>query len=449
MFKRILIANRGEIALRIIWACKELGIETVAVYSTADISSLHVHFADRRVCIGGPKSDESYLNIPAVISAAEITGAEAIHPGYGFLAENAHFAEICGECKIKFIGPTPESIRMMGNKSEARKLMAKRNVPIIPGSRDIIKTPDEAEDIANQIGYPVMLKASAGGGGRGMRIARNNEEVRKEYETARTEAEASFGVPDLYIEKHIEQPRHIEVQILADEHGNMIHLGERECSIQRRHQKLIEESPSPVVGKDLRKAMTDVALKAARTVDYHNAGTIEFLLDKNMNFYFMEMNTRIQVEHPVTEWVTGVDIVKEQIKIANGQKLSFKQDDIQFRGHSIECRVNAETPDTFMPSPGRITAFNTPKGPGVRVDTAMYEGAEIPPYYDSMIAKVAVYGRDRDEAINRMRRALDMMVLEGIHSNIPMHLKILEDADFKKGNLSTHFMERYMPIKNH
>jgi acetyl-CoA carboxylase biotin carboxylase subunit len=448
MFKRILIANRGEIALRIIWACKELGIETVAVYSTADISSLHVHFADRRVCIGGPKSDESYLNIPAVISAAEITGAEAIHPGYGFLAENAHFAEICEECKIKFIGPTPESIRMMGNKSEARKIMAKRNIPIIPGSRDIILTPDEAEDIANQIGYPVMLKASAGGGGRGMRIARNNEEVRKEYETARTEAEASFGVPDLYIEKHIEQPRHIEVQILADEHGNMIHLGERECSIQRRHQKLIEESPSPVVGKDLRKAMTDVALKAARTVDYFNAGTIEFLLDKNMNFYFMEMNTRIQVEHPVTEWVTGVDIVKEQIRIADGQKLLYKQDDIQFRGHSIECRVNAETPDTFMPSPGRITAFNTPKGPGVRVDTAMYEGAEIPPYYDSMIAKVAVYGRDRDEAINRMRRALDMMVLEGIHSNIPMHLKILEDSDFKKGNLSTHFMERYMPNKN-
>lgn len=449
MFKRILIANRGEIALRIIWACKELGIETVAVYSTADISALHVHFADRRVCIGGPKSDESYLNIPAVISAAEITGADAIHPGYGFLAENAHFAEICEECKIKFIGPTPESIRMMGNKSEARKLMAKRHIPIIPGSRDIISTGEEARDIAGQIGYPVMLKASAGGGGRGMRIARNDEELLKEFDTARTEAQASFGVPDLYIEKHIEEPRHIEVQILGDEHGNTIHLGERECSIQRRHQKLIEESPSPVVTKELRKAMTDVALKAAKTVDYFNAGTIEFLLDKNMNFYFMEMNTRVQVEHPVTEWVTGVDIIKDQIKIAAGEKLAYKQDDIQFRGHSIECRVNAETPDTFMPSPGRITAFNTPKGPGVRVDTAMYEGAEIPPFYDSMIAKVAVYGRDRAEAISRMRRALDMMVLEGIHSNIPMHMKILNDPDFQKGNLSTHFMERFMPNKNH
>ncbi len=444
MFKRILIANRGEIALRIIWACKELGIETVAVHSTADSESLHVHFADKSVCIGGPQSSESYLNIPAVISAAEITGADAIHPGYGFMAENAHFAEVCEECNIKFIGPKPESIRRMGNKSEARKMMSSANVPVVPGSKEIIETPEEAIEIAKKVGFPVILKASAGGGGRGMRIARDNESLVKEFSTARSEAQIAFGVPDLYMERFIEKPRHIEVQILADEHGNVIHLGERECSIQRRHQKLIEESPSPVLDDKLRSKITSAAVAAAKACDYQNAGTVEFLLDEDMSFYFMEMNTRIQVEHPVTEWVTGIDLVKEQIKVAAGEKLPFSQKDIQFRGHAIECRINAETPDTFIPSPGRITVYNVPKGPGVRVDTAVYEGGVIPPYYDSMVAKVIVYGKDREEAIARMKRSLDTMVLEGVHNNIPMHMKILNDPDFIAGEFSTHFMERYL-----
>jgi acetyl-CoA carboxylase biotin carboxylase subunit len=447
MFKRILIANRGEIALRIIWACKELGIETVAVYSTADASALHTHFADKRVCIGGPSSVESYLNIPAVISAAEITGVDAIHPGYGFLAENAHFAEICEECKIAFIGPKPETIRMMGNKSEARKMMAEAGVPIIPGSKEIVETYEEAKDLAKQIGYPVMLKASAGGGGRGMRIASDDNELKKELETARTEAKVAFGVEDVYLERYVDKPRHIEVQILADNHGNVIHLGERECTIQRRHQKLIEESPSVAVTDGIRDKMTEAAVKAAKKANYRNAGTVEFLMDSKRNFYFMEMNTRIQVEHPVTEWVTGIDLVKEQIKIAAGEKLPYKQKDIQFRGHSIECRVNAETPDTFIPSPGKVTAYNIPKGPGVRVDTAIYEGGEIPPYYDSLIAKVVVYGKDREEAIARMQRSLDMMVLEGIYSNIPMHQNILSEPDFVSGNFSTNFMERFIPKK--
>jgi acetyl-CoA carboxylase biotin carboxylase subunit len=445
MFKRILIANRGEIALRIIWACKELGIETVAVHSTADTDSLHVHFADKRVCIGGPQSHQSYLNIPAVISAAEITGAEAIHPGYGFLAENAHFAEICDECKIKFIGPEAASIRQMGNKSEARKMMAGAGVPVVPGSKDIIESEEEAIELANRIGYPVILKASAGGGGRGMRIAEEEGQVAKQFQAASSEAQISFGVSDLYMERFIQNPRHIEVQLLADEHGNVVHLGERECSIQRRHQKLIEESPSVALTPELRKKITSAAVLAAKASKYINAGTVEFLLDSSGGFYFMEMNTRIQVEHPVTEWVTGIDLIKEQIKIAYGEKLPFKQKDIQFRGHAIECRINAETPDTFMPSPGKIITYNIPKGPGVRVDTAVYQGGIIPPYYDSMVAKVIVYGKDREEAILRMKRALETMVLEGISHNIPMHLKILNEPDFLNGNFSTHFMERFMP----
>jgi acetyl-CoA carboxylase biotin carboxylase subunit len=447
MFKKILIANRGEIALRVMWACKELGIKTVAVYSEADRHSLHVRFADQAVCIGPPRSLESYLNIPAIISAAEVTGADAIHPGYGFLSESGYLAEICEACKIKFIGPGPQAIRTMGDKSRAKKTMQRAGVPVIPGSPGVVEDEEKAERLARDIGFPVILKASAGGGGRGMRIVREADEVKNAFKAAQTEAQNAFGVPDVYIEKYVEAPRHIEIQIMADGKGNIVHLGERECSIQRRHQKLIEEAPSPVIGEKLRRRMGRTAVEAAAAVQYVNAGTIEFLLDAQGNYYFMEMNTRIQVEHGVTELVTGRDLVKEQILVAAGETLSFLQKDVTWNGHAIECRINAEDPVTFTPSPGVIRYFNLPGGPGVRVDTAAHEGAEISPFYDSMIAKLMVHGRDRREAIARMKRCLDVMVVEGIKTTIPMHKRILDEADFHAGRLSTKFMERFQPPK--
>jgi acetyl-CoA carboxylase biotin carboxylase subunit len=434
LFKKILIANRGEIALRIIRTCKEMGIKTVAVYSEADRYSLHVRFADEAVCIGPGPSKESYLNIPRIIAAAEITNAEAIHPGYGFLAENAMFAEICESSGIKFIGPTPDAIEAMGDKALAKETMRKAGVPVIPGSDGVVETLEQAREIANEIGYPIMLKAAAGGGGKGMRMVKNDEELENAWQTARAEAEAAFGNPAVYIEKFIEKPRHIEIQILADEHGNVIHLGERDCSIQRRHQKLIEESPSPIVTPELREAMGQAAVKGAKSVKYRNAGTIEFLVDKDGNFYFMEMNTRIQVEHPVTEMVYGIDIVREQIKIASGEKLGIKQKQIKPNGHAIECRINAEDPfNGFRPSPGKITALHFPGGLGVRVDSHIYQEYVVPPYYDSMIAKLIVHAKNRDEAIARMLRALDEFVIEGIHTTIPFHIKILNSPQFRSG----------------
>jgi acetyl-CoA carboxylase biotin carboxylase subunit len=434
LFKKILIANRGEIALRIIRTCKELGIKTVAVYSEADRYSLHVRFADEAVCIGPGPSKESYLNIPRIIAAAEITNAEAIHPGYGFLAENAMFAEICESSGIKFIGPTPDAIEAMGDKALAKETMRKAGVPVIPGSDGVVETLEQAREIANEIGYPIMLKAAAGGGGKGMRMVRNDEELENAWQTARAEAEAAFGNPAVYIEKFIEKPRHIEIQILADEHGNVIHLGERDCSIQRRHQKLIEESPSPIVTPELREAMGQAAVKGAKSVKYRNAGTIEFLVDKDGNFYFMEMNTRIQVEHPVTEMVYGIDIVREQIRIASGEKLGIKQKQIKPNGHAIECRINAEDPfNGFRPSPGKITALHFPGGFGVRVDSHIYQEYVVPSYYDSMIAKLIVHAKNRDEAIARMLRALDEFVIEGVHTTIPFHIKILNSPQFRSG----------------
>jgi acetyl-CoA carboxylase biotin carboxylase subunit len=444
MFKKILIANRGEIALRVIWACKELGIKTVAVYSEADRHSLHVRFADQAVCIGPPRSVESYLNIPAIISAAEVTGADAVHPGYGFLSESSYLAEICEACNIKFIGPGPQAIRLMGDKSRAKKAMMKAGVPVIPGSPGVVEDEAAAERIARETGFPVILKAAAGGGGRGMRIVRQADEVGPALRAAQAEAAAAFGVPDVYIEKYVEAPRHIEIQIMADSKGNVVHLGERECSIQRRHQKLIEESPSPVLSEKVRRKMGAVVVDAARRVQYTNAGTFEFLLDGEGKFYYMETNTRLQVEHGVTELVTGIDIVKEQIKIAAGERLSYKQADITFTGHALECRVNAEDPETFIPSPGNIRTFSVPGGPGVRVDTAMYAEATVTPYYDSMIAKLMTYGRDRTEAIARMKRALEMMIIEGIKTSIPLHLRILQDPDFVAGRMGTGFMERLL-----
>ncbi len=444
MFKKILIANRGEIACRVIWACKELGIKTVAVHSEADRESLHVRFADEAICIGPPPSPLSYLNIPAIISAAEITNVDAIHPGYGFLSENAHFAEVCAECNIKFIGPSPQVIRAMGDKATAKATMKAAGVPVTPGSDGLLDTEDDAIREAEKIGYPVLIKATAGGGGRGMRVANNREELINGYHTARAEAEAAFKNSGVYLEKYIGRPRHIEIQVLGDEHGHVVHLGERECSIQRRHQKLLEESPSPAVSYELRKEMGRVAVKACENVGYSSAGTIEFLLDENDNFYFMEMNTRIQVEHPVTELVTVSDLVGAQIRIAAGEPLNFQQDDIMFVGHAIECRINAEDPNTFTPSPGRITNLNLPNGPGVRLDTAIYNGYFVPPHYDSLIAKVIVHHRDRPRAIARMRRALEVMVVEGIKTTIPVHLKILSDPDFIAGNFSTRFMDRYL-----
>jgi len=443
VFKKILIANRGEIALRIIRACKEMGIKTVAVHSTADAHALHVRFADQSVCIGPPKSAYSYLNVPSIISAAEITDSEAIHPGYGFLAENASFAEVCNSAGIKFIGPSPESIKLMGDKAKARETAAKAGVPILPGSAGVITEEADAVQLARELGFPVIIKAVAGGGGKGMRVVVEETEFASAFVMAQSEALAAFGNADVYVEKYITQPRHIEIQILADEKGNIVSLGERECSIQRRHQKLIEEAPSVIVDGPLRKKMGDMAIALARAVKYRNAGTIEFLMDVDRSFYFMEMNTRIQVEHPVTEMVTGVDIVKEQIRIAAGQTLSFTQEQITVRGHSIECRVNAECPEKFTPSPGTITTYNPPGGPGVRVDTAAYTQYVIPPYYDSMIAKLIVHADTREEAIMRMNRALDEFIIEGIKTTIPMHKKILADPDFQQGNISTKFMERY------
>jgi acetyl-CoA carboxylase biotin carboxylase subunit len=448
MFKKILIANRGEIATRIIWACKELGIQTVAVHSEADRDSLHVRFADEAVCIGPAASTKSYLNIPAIISAAEITNVDAIHPGYGFLAENAYFAEVCEACNVKFIGPTPESIRLMGDKAQARATMKAAGVPITPGFDGIIEDEEEALKIAEEISYPVIIKASAGGGGRGMRIVRNREELLTALPAAQQEAQVAFNNPAVYIEKYIEIARHIEIQVLADEHGNVVHLGERECSVQRRHQKLIEESPSPVLTAELRRAMGKVAVKACKEIGYINAGTMEFLLDENKNFYFMEMNTRIQVEHPVTEFVTNTDLVREQILVAAGKPLEFTQDDIVFNGHSIECRINAESPETFAPSPGLITAWNIPGGPGVRVDTAAYPGWFVPPHYDSLIAKLIVHHRTRELAIARMQRALEAMIVEGVQTTVRLHQKILAEPDFISGNLSTKFMDRFVTAKN-
>jgi len=442
VFKKILIANRGEIALRILWACRELGIATVAVHSEPDAESLHVKFADEDVCIGPARNSESYLNISSIIAAAEITDADAIHPGYGFLAENAHFAEVCEACKIKFIGPGPAVIRQMGDKAKAREIMEQAGVPCVPGSKGVLAGEEEAVALGRTIGYPVIVKAAAGGGGRGMRIARSEDEIRTAVQTAMNEAKKAFDVPDVYLEKYVEDPRHVEFQILGDEHGNIIHLGERECSIQRRHQKLVEESPSMALTPKLRKRMAEAALTGARAVGYQNAGTIEFLLAPDGKFYFIEMNTRIQVEHPVTEMVTGIDLIKEQIRIAAGEPLGYGQDEIQFTGHSIECRVNAEDPETFMPSPGRITTFQISGGPGIRVDTAAHPDCVISPHYDSLVAKVITRGNSRQEATSRMRRILDLMVIEGIKTSVPLLRRIMAAPDFIEGRLSTHFLEK-------
>ncbi|HEX8288339.1 MAG TPA: acetyl-CoA carboxylase biotin carboxylase subunit [Pyrinomonadaceae bacterium] len=441
--RKILIANRGEIACRIIWTCKEMGIKTVAVHSEADKDALHVRYADEAICIGAAPSAQSYLNIPAIISAAEITNVDAIHPGYGFLAESETFATICEDCNIKFIGPKPHVIGMMGDKVEARRTMKAAGVPILPGSPEPIEDADEAVKLAKEIGFPVIIKAAAGGGGRGMRIVRQEEDLATNLETAQTEALAAFKNGSVYIERYIERPRHIEIQVLADEYGNVIHLGERECTIQRRHQKLLEEAPSPVITPEQREKMGAVAIKACQEIGYSSAGTFEFLLDEDGSFYFMEMNTRIQVEHPVTEMVTLADIVRNQIRVAQGEELGYTQDDVQIVGHSIECRINAEDPVKFTPSPGKITAFNIPGGPGVRVDTAVYPGYTVPPYYDSMIAKLIVHARTREVAIARMRRALEMMVVEGIKTTIPLHIKIMNDEKFQNGDFSTKFMEEF------
>ncbi|HEX8097429.1 MAG TPA: acetyl-CoA carboxylase biotin carboxylase subunit [Pyrinomonadaceae bacterium] len=443
-FRKVLIANRGEIACRIIWTCKEMGIRTVAVHSTADRDSLHVRFADESICIGPPPSAQSYLNIPAIISAAEIANVDAIHPGYGFLAESAQFARICEGCNIKFIGPRPDVIALMGDKVQARRAMQEAGVPILPGSPDPLESEEEALRLAREIGFPVIVKAAAGGGGRGMRIVRAEEELGHALEAASNEAEAAFKNGDVYIERYVERPRHIEIQVLADEHGDCVHLGERECTIQRRHQKLLEEAPSPVLGAELRARMGEAAVSACKRIGYSSAGTFEFLLDEDQKFYFMEMNTRIQVEHPVTEMVTLADIVRNQIRIAEGEPLGYTQPDVLIVGHAIECRINAEDPETFTPSPGTITAFNLPGGPGVRVDTAAYPGYKVPPYYDSMIAKVIVHARTRELAIARMRRALEAMVVEGIKTTIPLHLKIMDDANFQAGEFSTKFMEDFL-----
>jgi len=445
MFAKLLIANRGEIAVRIIAACRELGVQTVAVFSQADRECLHVKLADEAVCIGPPSSQESYLNVPAVLSAAEVTGADAVHPGYGFLAENAHFAEVVSECGLTWVGPPPEAIRMMGNKSRARQAVEDVGVPILPGSAGKLHSRKEAVDLANAIGYPVILKASAGGGGKGMRLASDDHELRGAFDTARSEAEKAFGDATLYLEKYLQQPRHIEFQVLADTQGRVCHLGERECSIQRRHQKLIEESPSPVLTPELRDEMGKAAVAATRAARYHSVGTVEFLLDVDSSFYFMEMNTRIQVEHPVTEIVTGVDLVKEQLRIAAGEPISLpKRKKVRPQGHAIEFRINAEDPITFAPSPGNVSQVTFPGGPGVRVDSHLYAGYTIPPHYDSLVAKLIVGGRDRSEAMTRSKRALEMLRIDGIKTSAPLHLGILADSDFQQGKLDTHFMERFL-----
>ena len=445
MFKKILIANRGEIALRVICACKELGIRAVAVYSEADSHSLHVRFADEAICIGPPRSAESYLNIPAVISAAEIANVDAIHPGYGFLSENANFAEVCETCHIKFIGPPPEIIRLMGEKEKARVAMKAAGVPILPGSEGVVESEAEALRWALEIGYPVIVKASSGGGGRGMRVIRSAEELSPLFQQAQSEAAAAFGNGDLYMEKFIERPRHIEFQMLADAYGSVVSLGERECSIQRRHQKLLEESPSPQVTAEMRERLGKQLSSALSKIGYVNAGTVEFLMDEERNLHFIEMNTRIQVEHPVTEMVTDIDLVKSQILLAAGERMeNVLHGEIEMRGHAIECRINAEHPEKFTPSAGKITTFNPPGGTGVRVDTAAYAEAVIPPYYDSLIAKLITRGKDREEAASRMARALGMFIVEGIYTSIPLQRKIVADADFLAGDVDTKFMERFL-----
>ena len=441
MFSKILIANRGEIALRIIRACRELGVKAVAVYSEADAKSLHVQLADEAICIGPPQAAQSYLNTPRLISAAGITGAEAIHPGYGFLAENSSFAEICEQSGIVFIGPTAEQIRLMGDKVKARETALAAGVPVVPGSQASLTSVDEAAALASQVGYPLMLKASAGGGGKGMRLVSSPAELGRAFAAASAEAAAAFGNPTLYLERYVSPARHVEIQLLGDQNGSAVQLGERDCSIQRRHQKLLEESPSPAMTPDLRARMGEAAVRLAHSVKYLGAGTVEFLLDGKGNFYFMEMNTRIQVEHPVTEMVTGIDLVKAQIRIAAGEPVSLTQQDIELRGHSIECRINAEDPETFVPSPGKISSLRLPGGPGVRVDTHLYAGSSIPPFYDSLIAKLIVLGQTRDEAIARMLRALDELEITGVKSTIPLHKRILISPDFKAGRVSTTFLE--------
>ena len=444
MFKKVLIANRGEIALRIIRACHELGIKTVAVYSTADELSLHVKFADEAVCIGPPPSNESYLNIPRIMAAAEITGTDAIHPGYGFLSESAQFSKICEENGFTFLGPTSEIINAMGNKAQAKITMKNANVPVVPGDEGILDGPEDAQNKADEMGYPVMLKASAGGGGRGMRLVKKSEDVISSYKSASQESVTAFGNGDMYIEKFIENPRHVEVQILADSHGNVIHLGERECSIQRRHQKLVEESPSPIVDEETRKLIGEAAVAGAKAVNYIGVGTIEFLMDKNKNFYFMEMNTRIQVEHPVTEMVTGVDLIKQQIKMHDGSECPVNLQNFRLRGHSIECRINAEDPaNNFMPFPGVITNFHMPGGKGVRVDSHAYSGYKIPTQYDSMIGKIIVHAKNRERAIIRMYRALEETIISGIKTTIPYQMAIMENEKFKSGDFDTSFLETF------
>jgi len=443
LFRKVLVANRGEIAVRVIRACKELGISTVAVYSEADAEALHTKLADEAVCIGPAQIHRSYLSIPNIISAAEVTGADAIHPGYGFLAENAQFADICKSCHLTFIGPSANAIESMGHKSEARRKMIEAGIPVTPGTAGAIADGKEALKAAEEIGYPVMIKASAGGGGRGMRIAQNEKELEKFLQMAQAEAKSAFGNGDVYMEKYVDRPRHVEFQIIADAHGNVVHLGDRDCSIQRRHQKLVEEAPSPSISEKTRKEMGEVAVKAAKAVGYVNAGTIEFLVEPDGSYYFMEMNTRIQVEHPVTEMVTGVDLVKDQIRVAAGEKLGYSQDDIKRNGHAIEFRINAEDPSRdFMPAGGKVTLYNPPGGPGIRVDSHLYTGYEVPSYYDSLLAKLIVWGKDREEAINRGRRALEECVIMGLATTIPFHLEVLENAVFKKGEVYTDFIAK-------
>ncbi len=444
MFKKVLIANRGEIALRIIRACQEMGVKTVAVYSDVDAQSLHVSCADERVCIGPADDSLSYRNIPNVLSAAEMTGADAIHPGYGFLAENTHFAEVCELIGVTFIGPASEHLALLGDKVKARDTMMRHKIPVIPGSEGEIHNLAQASRIAETMGYPVMVKASAGGGGRGMRVVGREEDLGKAILSAQVEARAAFHHDGVYLEKYCLEPRHVEIQVLADAHGHAVHLGERECSVQRRYQKLIEESPSPVVDDALRNEMGKAALKVVKAVQYRNAGTVEFLLDQHRNFYFMEVNTRIQVEHPVTEMVTGTDLIKEQVRVAAGLPLSFRQQDICFNGHSMECRINAECSETFVPSPGVVSRFHIPGGPGIRVDTALESGGRVNPHYDSMIAKLITHGRDRDEAMARAQRALNEFVVDGVKTTIPLHRLILNHPDFQKGGVTTGFLDRLL-----
>ncbi|MCP9438409.1 MAG: acetyl-CoA carboxylase biotin carboxylase subunit [Nitrospira sp.] len=444
MFKKVLVANRGEIALRVIRACKELGIKTVAIHSEADSGAVHVRAADEKICVGPADAAMSYRNIPNVLSAAEVTGVDAIHPGYGFLAENAHFAEVCESIGIKFIGPTSDNIALMGDKAKARETVAKRGLPVTPGSLGALRNEDEAMQAAQKIGFPVIIKATAGGGGRGMRVVNKAEDLARAFQAAQAEAKSTFGNEEVYLERYFLEPRHIEVQVLADYRGHVIYLGERDCSIQRRHQKLVEETPSPAVDDKLRREIGRVAVEAVKAVQYRNVGTVEFLLDKDRNFFFMEVNTRIQVEHPITEMVTGIDLIKEQIRLAAGYPLSIRQQDVVMNGHSMECRINAEDPEKFIPCPGQITKYSVPGGFGVRVDSAMEPGATVVPHYDSLIAKLITHGKDRQEAMARMRRALDEFVIEGIKTTIPLHRKIFEDADFQKGHVSTAFLDQLL-----